>query len=138
VGNLSFAAAGEDLQHLLADDGLVRKCSLPLDRDTGRKRGFAFIELADANDETKAIPHLWAWTGWAGGSGSTRQNPAPPRRGAVGAGDLSTSTANLLRVNGRSTGAAFSCLNLGSHRQGKQEAAHADPITSCYNHSIQP
>jgi hypothetical protein len=55
-GNLSFVPAGEDLQHLLADYGSVRKCSLPLDRDTGGKRGFLFIELANTNDETKATP----------------------------------------------------------------------------------
>ncbi|MFZ9973180.1 MAG: RNA recognition motif domain-containing protein, partial [Vulcanococcus sp.] len=46
VGNLSFDAEVEDLQSLFAEYGAVRKCSLPLDRDTGRKRGFAFVEMA--------------------------------------------------------------------------------------------
>ena len=58
VGNLSFDAEVEDLQQLFATYGTVRKCSLPLDRDTGRKRGFAFVEMAEANDEDKAIADL--------------------------------------------------------------------------------
>jgi RNA recognition motif-containing protein len=58
VGNLSVAAAGEELQHLFADDGSLGKCSPSLVRDTGRKPGFAFIALANANDETKAITDL--------------------------------------------------------------------------------
>ena len=47
VGNLSFDAEAEDVQHLFSQYGQVSKCSLPLDRDTGRKRGFAFVEMAD-------------------------------------------------------------------------------------------
>ncbi|MFM9104075.1 MAG: RNA recognition motif domain-containing protein, partial [Cyanobium sp.] len=58
VGNLSFDAEVEDLQQLFAEYGSVRKCTLPLDRETGRKRGFAFVEMAEANDETKAINDL--------------------------------------------------------------------------------
>ena len=58
VGNLSFDAEVEDLQQLFAEYGSVRKCTLPLDRETGRKRGFAFVEMAEANDETKAIDDL--------------------------------------------------------------------------------
>ena len=82
VGNLSFDAEVEDLQHLFADYGSVRKCSLPLDRDTGRKRGFAFIEMADANDETKAITDLQD-VEWMGRM--IRVNKAEPRP-AVSAG----------------------------------------------------
>ena len=61
VGNLSFDAEVEDLQQLFAEYGQVRKCSVPLDRETGRKRGFAFVEIAEANDETKAIDDLHAF-----------------------------------------------------------------------------
>ena len=38
VGNLSFDAEVEELQHLFADYGSMRKCSLPVDRDTGRNK----------------------------------------------------------------------------------------------------
>ena len=46
VGNLSFDAEREDLVDLFGQYGQVRQCSLPLDRETGRKRGFAFVELS--------------------------------------------------------------------------------------------
>ncbi|MFM9088551.1 MAG: RNA recognition motif domain-containing protein, partial [Cyanobium sp.] len=58
VGNLSFEAEREDLVDLFGQYGQVRQCSLPLDRDTGRKRGFAFVELADADSEQRAIDDL--------------------------------------------------------------------------------
>ncbi|MEN9767092.1 RNA recognition motif domain-containing protein [Vulcanococcus sp.] len=76
VGNLSFDAEAEDLQHLFAEYGAVRKCSLPLDRDTGRKRGFAFVDMADANDEAKAITDLQD-VEWMGRM--LRVNKAEPR-----------------------------------------------------------
>ncbi|NQV11046.1 MAG: RNA-binding protein, partial [Cyanobacteria bacterium] len=47
IGNLSFDAEQEDLRDLFSQYGEVRQCSLPLDRETGRKRGFAFVELAN-------------------------------------------------------------------------------------------
>ncbi|MFN9958021.1 MAG: RNA recognition motif domain-containing protein, partial [bacterium] len=50
VGNLSFDAEVEDLKHLFSEYGSVSKCSLPLDRDTGRKRGFAFVEMSSASE----------------------------------------------------------------------------------------
>ena len=43
---------------LFAPYGEVVNCSLPLERDTGRKRGFAFVELADADSEDRAIEGL--------------------------------------------------------------------------------
>ena len=47
VGNLPFRAEREDVIELFAPFGEVVNCSLPLERDTGRKRGFAFFEMAD-------------------------------------------------------------------------------------------
>lgn len=44
VGNLSFKLSDRDLQDLFAQYGTVVSCSVPTDRDTGRKRGFAFVE----------------------------------------------------------------------------------------------
>jgi RNA recognition motif-containing protein len=58
VGNLPFRAEQEDVAELFAPFGEVVNCSLPLERDTGRKRGFAFIEMADAETETRAIDAL--------------------------------------------------------------------------------
>ena len=58
VGNLPFRAEREDVIQLFAPVGEVLNCSLPLERDTGRKRGFAFIEMADEAIESKAIDGL--------------------------------------------------------------------------------
>jgi len=83
VGNLSFDAEVEDLQSLFAEYGAVRKCSLPLDRDTGRKRGFAFVEMAAESDEQKAIDDLQN-VEWMGRM--IRVNKAEPRPAASGGG----------------------------------------------------
>ena len=58
VGNLPFRAEQGDVAELFAPFGEVVNCSLPLERDTGRKRGFAFVEMADSEMETKAIDAL--------------------------------------------------------------------------------
>jgi len=58
VGNLPFRAEREDVIQLFAPFGEILNCSLPLERDTGRKRGFAFIEMADETIESTAIDGL--------------------------------------------------------------------------------
>ena len=58
VGNLPFRAEREDVLQLFTPFGEVTNCSLPLERDTGRKRGFAFIEMADEALESNAIDSL--------------------------------------------------------------------------------
>ena len=58
VVNLPFRAEQEDVAELFAPFGEVVSCALPLERDTGRKRGFAFVEMADDGAETKAIDAL--------------------------------------------------------------------------------
>ena len=77
IGNLSWDAESEDLQHLFGQYGEVTKCSMPLDRDTGRKRGFAFVDLSQEADETKAIDDLQD-VEWMGRNISVRK--AEPRR----------------------------------------------------------
>ena len=58
VGNLPFRAEREDVLQLFAPHGEVTNCSLPLERDTGRKRGFAFVEMSDEATESAAIDAL--------------------------------------------------------------------------------
>lgn len=58
VGNLPFRAEQEDVIELFAQFGEVANCALPLERDTGRKRGFAFVEMADEAVEDAAIEGL--------------------------------------------------------------------------------
>jgi RNA recognition motif-containing protein len=58
VGNLPFRAEKEDVSELFTPYGEVVNCALPLERDTGRKRGFAFVEMADEESESRAIDGL--------------------------------------------------------------------------------
>ncbi|MFM7314174.1 MAG: RNA recognition motif domain-containing protein [Cyanobium sp.] len=83
VGNLPFRAEQEDVIELFAPFGEVANCSLPLERDTGRKRGFAFVELADPDLETKAIDAL---QGAELMGRPLRINKAEPRGGGGGGG----------------------------------------------------
>ena len=76
IGNLSFQAEQEDLLDLFSQYGEVKQCSLPLDRETGRKRGFAFVELTNEADEQKAIDDLQE-VEWMGRM--IRVNKATPR-----------------------------------------------------------
>lgn len=55
VGNLSYSTGEGDLQTLFAQAGTVKSVSLITDRDTGRSKGFAFIEMASQSDAEKAI-----------------------------------------------------------------------------------
>lgn len=76
VGNLSFQATEEDLRDVFAEYGEVQRISMPMDRETGRKRGFAFVEMAETAQEDSAIAALDGaeWMGRA-----LRVNKARPR-----------------------------------------------------------
>lgn len=50
VGNLSFQVTSDDLQELFAPYGEVRSASVVMDRDTGRSRGFGFVEMDSGGD----------------------------------------------------------------------------------------
>ena len=53
-GNLAFQATEDDLKEVFGEYGAVSRVSLPTDRETGRKRGFAFVEM----EEDAAIAEL--------------------------------------------------------------------------------
>ncbi|MFM5981084.1 MAG: RNA recognition motif domain-containing protein [Sphaerospermopsis kisseleviana] len=58
VGNLSYQVTAEDLKLAFAEYGTVRNVQLPTDRETGRPRGFAFVEMSSEAEETAAIEAL--------------------------------------------------------------------------------
>ena len=58
IGNLSFDAEVEDIVGVFSSYGEVANCKLPLERETGRKRGFAFVDMANDEQEQKAIDDL--------------------------------------------------------------------------------
>ncbi|MEM1311392.1 MAG: RNA-binding protein [Cyanobacteria bacterium P01_D01_bin.71] len=81
VGNLSFQAGEDDLREVFAEYGEVKRISLPTDRETGRKRGFAFVEMADEAHEDTAISELDG-AEWLGRE--LRVNKARPRNESGG------------------------------------------------------
>jgi RNA recognition motif-containing protein len=85
VGNLSFQTTGEDLQDLFARAGTVQSVSLVTDRDTGRSRGFGFVEMASRTEGEAAISQL---NGTEISGRSLTVNEAKPResRGSFGGG----------------------------------------------------
>jgi RNA recognition motif-containing protein len=58
VGNLSYEVTEADLTSVFAEYGSVKRVQLPTDRETGRMRGFGFIEMGTDAEETAAIEAL--------------------------------------------------------------------------------
>ncbi|MEH2464537.1 RNA recognition motif domain-containing protein [Nostoc sp.] len=58
VGNLSYEVTQDALSAVFAEYGAVKRVQLPTDRETGRLRGFAFVEMSSEDEETKAIEAL--------------------------------------------------------------------------------
>lgn len=58
VGNLSYRATEADLKQVFAEYGDVKRVVLPTDRETGRLRGFAFVDMSEDAQEDAAITEL--------------------------------------------------------------------------------
>src|SRR5579862_4226994 len=88
VGNLPFSASEADVRALFSQHGTVESVSLPTDRETGRPRGFGFVEMSQA-DAARAIQSL---NGYQMGGRPLRVNEAQdkprsgPRPGGGGGG----------------------------------------------------
>jgi RNA recognition motif-containing protein len=89
VGNLSFQTSSSDLQELFAQAGTVESASVVEDRDTGRSRGFGFVEMATKEEGEAAIAQF---NGKEFGGRNLTVNDARPRedrgggRGGFGGG----------------------------------------------------
>jgi RNA recognition motif-containing protein len=83
VGNLSYEVTQDDLTQTFAEYGTVKRVQLPTDRETGRLRGFAFVELGTDAEEDAAIQALDG-AEWMGRD--LKVNKAKPRedRGSSG------------------------------------------------------
>lgn len=94
VGNLSYQVTEEDITSVFSEYGTVKRVQLPTDRETGRPRGFGFVEMSSDAEEQAAIDALdgaeWmgrdlkvnkakpreerpASGGWGGGGGGNRR-----------------------------------------------------------------
>ena len=58
VGNLPYEVEREDLNEVFTEYGTVKRVHIPTDRETGRARGFAFVEMESEADEDQAIATL--------------------------------------------------------------------------------
>ena len=84
VGNLDYNTKREEVQQIFAQVGTIRDVFLPTDRETGRPRGFAFVEFENDEDAAKAIEKF---NGYQLGGRALRVNAAEDRpRGSGGGG----------------------------------------------------
>ena len=83
VGNLSFRTTSEELRDAFASVGTVESASVIEDRETGRSRGFAFVEMATPEEATAAIE---AFNGKDFGGRNLTVNEAKPRTDPGGGG----------------------------------------------------
>jgi RNA recognition motif-containing protein len=81
VGNLSYEVTKEDLTSVFAEYGSIQRVQLPTDRETGRPRGFAFVEMGAEAEETAAIEALDG-AEWMGRT--LKVNKAKPRENSGG------------------------------------------------------
>ncbi|MES2528117.1 MAG: RNA-binding protein [Bdellovibrionota bacterium] len=86
VGNLPFSATSESLNEMFAKFGTVESAKIVMDRDTGRSKGFGFVEMSSADEAASAIEKL---NGSDHGGRSLVVNearPMEPRTGGFGGG----------------------------------------------------
>ncbi len=83
VGNLSFRTTSQELEQLFAQAGTVASANIVEDRDTGRSRGFAFIEMSTPDEATSAIEQF---NGKEVGGRALKVNEAKPRENRGGGG----------------------------------------------------
>jgi cold-inducible RNA-binding protein len=83
VGNLAFQTTSQELQQLFAQAGTVESANVVEDRDTGRSRGFAFVEMSTAEEANSAIEQF---NGKELGGRALKVNEARPRENRGGGG----------------------------------------------------
>jgi cold-inducible RNA-binding protein len=83
VGNLAFATSSQDLQELFAQAGTVESASVVEDRDTGRSRGFGFVEMSSKEEAEAAISQF---NGKEVNGRALNVNEAKPRENRGGGG----------------------------------------------------
>jgi RNA recognition motif-containing protein len=83
VGNLSFRTTGDDLREAFSQAGTVESASIIEDRETGRSRGFGFVEMATPEEAAAAIEQF---NGKDMGGRNLTVNEAKPRENRSGGG----------------------------------------------------
>jgi RNA recognition motif-containing protein len=112
VGNLAFQTTSQELQELFAQAGTVESASVVEDRETGRSRGFAFIEMSSPAEATAAIDQF---NGKEVGGRALKVNEAKPRENRSGGG------------GGRGFGGGGGGRGFGGNRNGGGGGHRSEP-----------
>ena len=105
VGNLAFQTTSQELQNLFTQAGTVESANVIEDRDTGRSRGFAFVEMSTKEEATSAIEQF---NGKEVGGRALKVNEAKPREN-------------------RSGGFSNNRGSIGENRGGGDNGRHSEP-----------
>ena len=107
VGNLAFQTTSQELQEMFGQAGTVESASVVEDRETGRSRGFAFVEMSSKEEATAAIEQF---NGKEIGGRPLKVNEAKPRENRTGGRSFN---------NNRGGGGGYrgSSNNGGGHRE---------------------
>jgi RNA recognition motif-containing protein len=131
VGNIPFQVTEGELNNLFSSCGTVINVTMPTDRETGRPRGFGFVEMASEEDAGKAISQLH---GADLGGRELKVNAAVerselPRRPyateiGVGACIMCNTEANLYGFSGNDKGVCASCISSLSKASRSKKSYH--------------
>ncbi len=83
IGNLAFSVSEAQLKEIFSQAGTVVSVAIPVDRQTGRKRGFAFVEMSTQEEAEAAISQF---NGQTVEGRQVAVNPSQPREAGVGGG----------------------------------------------------
>jgi RNA recognition motif-containing protein len=86
VGNLAFSVTESSLTDLFSQHGTVESCSLITDRDTGRSKGFGFVEMSTNEEASQAISSLNGQEHEGRALTVNEARPKEPRSGGGGGG----------------------------------------------------
>ena len=111
VGNLAFQTTSQELQELFAQAGTVESASVVEDRDTGRSRGFAFVQMSTNEEATAAINQF---NGKELGGRALKVNEAKPRENRGGGRSFDNN-------RGRSSN------NRGGYNGGNKNGGYGEP-----------
>ena len=114
VGNLAFQTTNQELQDLFAQAGTVQSASVVEDRETGRSRGFAFVEMST---DAEALAAIDQFNGKELGGRALKVNEAKPRENRGGGGGGRNFGGN------RGGGGGYR----GGNRGGNSGGGHREP-----------
>jgi RNA recognition motif-containing protein len=86
VGNLSWSTTDADLAQLFGQFGTVTKAQVMMDRETGRSRGFGFVEMSDGADAAVAATNMKEFQGRSLTVNEAKPREDRPRSGGYGGG----------------------------------------------------